>query len=65
MLSGVDNGWENLYSFPHAERKHSYNIQAYSDKLEPGEYRIATNYINVHDSGNYDAYNIFANFTVK
>ena len=50
---------------PHTEVKHSYNIRVYSDKLEKGKYRIVTNYLNVHSPGNYDTYNISANFTVE
>ncbi|WP_088226789.1 immunoglobulin-like domain-containing protein [Desulfosporosinus sp. FKB] len=51
---------------PHSEMKHSYNIRLYSDhKLEKGTYRIITDFLNVLSSGNYNNYQLTANFTVK
>ena len=49
----------------HSEMKHSYNVRLYSDKLEKGTYRIVTDFLNVLSPGNYNGYQLTANFTVE
>ncbi|MDQ7096689.1 hypothetical protein REC12_24140 [Desulfosporosinus sp. PR] len=49
----------------HSEVKHSYNIRLYSDKLEKGTYRIATDFLKVLSPGNYNNYQLTAKFTVE
>ncbi|AFM41074.1 hypothetical protein Desaci_2104 [Desulfosporosinus acidiphilus SJ4] len=50
---------------PHSEMKHSYDIRLYSEKLERGTYRIVTDFLNALSPGNYNTYQLTANFTVK
>ena len=50
---------------PHSEMKHSYNIRLYSEMLEKGTYRIVTDFLNVLSPGNYNTYQLTANFTVE
>jgi len=48
----------------HSEMKHSYDIRLYSEKLEKGTYRIVTDFLNFLSPGNYNNYQLTANFTV-
>ena len=49
---------------PYSEVKHSYNMRVYSNKLEKGTYRIATDFGIINNTDNKHYYKLTRNFNV-